>query len=69
MGTQQRLTDLPGDVGNPIAGKIENQEVLESGDKGGNRLQAGAMDLPLLDMGQLDETVRQRLLGEQRKVR
>lgn len=58
-----QLTNLLGDLLNPIAGKIQNQEVLKRGDESRDPLEASSVNLPLLDMMKLDQTVRQRLLG------
>lgn len=62
-GTRGTLTDLGGDLCDPVTRKIKNQEALECGDEGGDGLEAGPVDLPLLDLVQLDQTGRQRLGG------
>lgn len=56
-------TDLGGDLLNPIAGQIQNKEVVKCGDECRNPLEASSVDLPLLHILQLDKTVRQGLFG------
>lgn len=55
------LTDLFWDLCNGITGQIEDQEVLEAGNKMRNLLQSSSVDLPLLDLTEVDETPWQRL--------
>lgn len=50
------LTDLFGDLTDPVAGQIKNQKVLEAGDEMRDLLQSCPMDLPFLDLTQLDQT-------------
>lgn len=57
------LTDLFGDLSDSIAGQIENQEVLKAGDEVWDLLQSSSVDLPLLDLTELDQTAWQHLKG------
>ena len=52
------LTDLFGDFRDAVAGQIEHQEVLEAGDEVRDLLQSGPVELPLLDLVELDQTAR-----------
>ena len=55
------LTNLFGDFRDAVAGQIEHQEVLEAGDEVRDLLQSGPVELPLLDLVELDQTARQDL--------
>lgn len=55
------LTDLFGDLSDSIPGQIKDQKVLEAGDKMRNLQESGPVNLPLLDLTELDQTARQRL--------
>lgn len=57
------LTDLFGDLSDSITGQIENQEVLKTGDEVWDFLQSSSVDLPLLDLTELDQTAWQHLKG------
>ena len=56
-----RLTDLFGDLCDPVTGQIKNQKVLETRYEVRDLLQSSPVDLPLLDLTELDQTVWQRL--------
>lgn len=55
------LTNLFGDVGDGVPGQVQNQETLEDGDELRDLQQPSPVDLPLLDLVQLDQTFWQRL--------
>lgn len=55
------LTDLFGDLSDPVAGQINNQKILEAGDEMRDLLQSGPVNLPLLNLTELDQTAWQRL--------
>lgn len=57
------LTNLFGDLRDGIAGQVKDDEVLETGDEAWDVLQAGPMQLPLLDLRELHQHWRQGLPG------
>lgn len=60
---QAALTNLFGNHRDCVAGQIKDQEVLKAGNKVWHLQQSGPVDVPLLDLIKLDQTVWQNLNG------
>lgn len=54
-------TDLCGNLRDRVSGQIEHQNVLEAVNELRDLLQSGPVDLPLLDLTELDQAARQHL--------
>lgn len=60
-GWEAELTDLLGDLCDTISGQIQYQKVLEARDEIRDLMQSGPVNLPLLDLTELDQTAWQWL--------